>query len=36
MGGQPVGSVIGYAFGHFHEEHEPDLSAWLDRIGRAA
>jgi hypothetical protein len=36
MGGQPVGFVIGYAFGHFHEEHEPDLSAWLDRSGRAA
>lgn len=36
MGGEPVGAVIGYAFGHFHEEHEPALSAWLDRIGRAA
>jgi hypothetical protein len=35
MGGWPVGAVIGYAFGHFHEEHEPALSAWLDRIGRA-
>lgn len=36
MGGEPVGAVIGYAFDHFHEEHEPALSAWLDRIGRAA
>lgn len=36
MGGEPVGAVIGYSFGHFHEEHEPALSAWLDRIGRAA
>lgn len=36
MGGEPVGAVVGYSFGHFHEEHEPALSAWLDRIGRAA
>jgi hypothetical protein len=36
MGGEPVGAVIGYAFGHFHEEHEPALSSWLDRIGRGA
>jgi hypothetical protein len=36
MGGAPVGAVIGYAFEHFHEEHEPALSAWLDRIGRIA
>ncbi len=21
-------------FGHFHEEHEPDMQAWLGRIGR--
>jgi hypothetical protein len=35
MGGEPVGAVIGYSFGHFHEEHEPALSAWLDRIGRS-
>lgn len=31
MGGEPVGAVIGYSFEHFHEEHEPALSAWLDR-----
>lgn len=36
MGGEPVGAVIGYSFSHFHDEHEPDLTAWLDRIGRAA
>jgi hypothetical protein len=36
MGGEPVGAVIGYSFGHFHDEHEPALRAWLDRIGRAA
>ncbi|NTV61950.1 MAG: ClbS/DfsB family four-helix bundle protein [Oscillochloris sp.] len=36
MGGEPVGTVIGYSFGHFHEEHELALSAWLDRIGRVA
>jgi hypothetical protein len=35
MGGEPVGAVIGYSFGHFHEEHEPTLNTWLDRIGRA-
>jgi hypothetical protein len=36
MGGEPVGAVIGYAFDHLHEEHEPTLSAWLDRIGHGA
>lgn len=36
MGGEPVGAVIGYSFEHFHEEHEPALSAWLDHIGHAA
>jgi hypothetical protein len=36
MGGEPVGAVVVYSFGHFHDEHEPALSAWLDRIGRAA
>jgi hypothetical protein len=36
MGGEPVGAVVGYSFGHFHDEHEVDLTAWLDRIGRAA
>lgn len=36
MGGEPVGAVVGYSFGHFHEEHEPALNGWLDRIGRAA
>jgi hypothetical protein len=35
MGGEAVGAVIGYSFDHFHEEHEPALAAWLDRIGRA-
>jgi hypothetical protein len=23
-------------FGHFHEEHEPDMRAWLERVRRAA
>lgn len=36
MGGVPVGAVIGYSFEHFHDEHEPDLVAWLARIGPAA
>ncbi len=36
MGGEPVGAVIGYSFEHFHDEHEADLNAWLDRVGRAA
>jgi hypothetical protein len=36
MRGEALGAVIGYAFGHFHEEHEPALTAWLDRIGRIA
>ncbi|MEN9938093.1 MAG: hypothetical protein RLZZ387_4672 [Chloroflexota bacterium] len=35
MGGEPVGAVIGYSFGHLHEEHEPTLNTWLDGIGRA-
>lgn len=29
MEGEPLsGSVF---FGHFHEEHEPDMRAWLDK-----
>jgi hypothetical protein len=36
MGGEPVGAVVGSSFSHLHEEHEPALSAWLDRIGRVA
>jgi len=36
MHGEPLGVVVGYSFGHFHEEHEADISAWLGRIGPAA
>jgi hypothetical protein len=28
-------SSVDYSFDHFHQEHEPARSAWLDRIGRA-
>ncbi|BCL79177.1 hypothetical protein ccbrp13_16420 [Ktedonobacteria bacterium brp13] len=21
-----------FIFGHFHEEHEPDMRAWLDKV----
>jgi hypothetical protein len=23
-----------FVFSHFHEEHEPDMRAWLDRVRR--
>lgn len=36
MGDEPVGAVIRSSFGHFHDEHEADLNAWLDRVGRVA
>ena len=33
LGGEPLGpAVLGGSFGHFHEEHEPTIRAWLDRI----
>jgi hypothetical protein len=34
MGGEPVGMVVGYSFDHFHDEHEPALTAWLDSMAR--
>jgi hypothetical protein len=30
--GEPLSGVA--LFGHFHEEHEPDMRAWLERIRR--
>jgi len=32
LGGEsPTAAAL---FGHFHEEHEPDMRAWLDRVRR--
>ena len=33
MGGEPLAAVIAGSFGHLHEEHEPAIRAWLDRLG---
>lgn len=33
MGGEPLSAAA--IFGHFHEEHEPDLRAWLAQQGGA-
>ncbi len=30
--GQPLTGAV--FFGHFHEEHEPDMRAWLERVRR--
>lgn len=30
--GEPLSGK--FAFSHFHEEHEPDMRAWLDRVRR--
>jgi len=30
--GEPISGAA--FFGHFHEEHEPDMRAWLDRVRR--
>lgn len=30
-GAEPTGAAF---FAHFHEEHEPDMRAWLDRVRR--
>jgi hypothetical protein len=30
--GEPLTAAA--LFGHFHEEHEPDMRAWLDRVRR--
>ena len=32
MEGEPLSGAA--FFGHFHEEHEPDMRAWLDRVRR--
>lgn len=29
LGGEPLSAVLGGSFGHLHEEHEPDIRAWL-------
>ena len=29
--GYSAADLVDYSFGHFHEEHEPDLQAWLSR-----
>ena len=31
---QPLSGKL--AFSHFHEEHEPDMRAWLDRVRRVS
>jgi hypothetical protein len=31
LGGHPLEAVLDGTFGHFHEEHEPGLRAWLRR-----
>jgi hypothetical protein len=32
MEGEPLSGKA--FFSHFHEEHEPDMRAWLDRVRR--
>ena len=32
--GEPLSGK--FVFSHFHEEHEPDMSAWLDRVRRVS
>ena len=32
--GEPLSGKL--VFSHFHEEHEPDMRAWLDRVGRTS
>jgi hypothetical protein len=32
MEGEPISGAA--FFGHFHEEHEPDMRAWLDHVRR--
>ncbi len=27
--GAPLGAIVGWSFGHLHEEHDPTLRAWL-------
>lgn len=34
IGGEPLTLVIDSSYAHLHEEHEPDIRAWLDRINR--
>lgn len=34
--GWPLVAVIEGSFGHLHEDHEPDIRSWLDRIARDA
>jgi hypothetical protein len=29
LGGAPLSAVLDGSFGHLHEEHEPDIRAWL-------
>lgn len=36
MGGEPVAMVLEYSYRHLHEDHEPDIRAWLGRIARDA
>lgn len=31
--GEPLSGAL--CFGHFHEEHEPDMRAWLERVRRS-
>jgi len=33
--GYALAQVITDSFGHLHEEHEPVLRAWLDKLGRS-
>lgn len=35
LGGYPLSAVLDGAFEHFHDEHEPDIRAWLQNQDRA-
>lgn len=32
LGGEPLSGAL--VFSHFHEEHEPDMRAWLEKVKR--
>lgn len=34
MEGEPLAMILDSSYGHLHEEHEPDIRAWLGRINR--
>ncbi len=36
LGDHPLTAVLDGSFGHFHEEHEPTLRAWLRETAGSA